>query len=198
MKVISITGYKGGVGKSTVSLHLANYLSSVGKTLLIDGDQNETCLKRAEKGLLSFEVCSRFDQSVGGKLFDGVDFLLVDTAARPTGKDLQELGADSDLIILPTTPGIDTLFPLTSLISQISEFKYRVIINLVPPYPSKSGSQLYSDLVDLEFPVFKQFIRRSVAFEKASERGVCVDKIPRYRAIWNDFKAVGKELLEVL
>ena len=38
MKVIGITGYKGGVGKSVTAVHLATFLSEIGQTLLIDGD----------------------------------------------------------------------------------------------------------------------------------------------------------------
>jgi len=199
MKVITVTGYKGGVGKSTVSLHLANYLSSVGKTILIDGDQNGTCLSRAEHNLLSFDVYSRFDNIVNsGDIYNGVQYLIVDTPARPVPEDLQDLLSGTNLAVLPTCPAIDTLKPLLSLIKDISFVNYRVLINMVPPYPSKAGVELYEDLVVEKVPVFKQFIRRTVAFDKASLAGVCVDKVGGNRLAWSDFKEVGKELMELL
>ncbi len=43
-KIVTITGYKGGVGKSTTAVHLATFFSEIGKTVLVDGDQNRTAL----------------------------------------------------------------------------------------------------------------------------------------------------------
>ncbi|MDJ0901225.1 MAG: ParA family protein [Xenococcus sp. MO_188.B8] len=44
MKLITVTGYKGGCGKSTTAIHLATYFSDRGKTLLIDSDQRRLFL----------------------------------------------------------------------------------------------------------------------------------------------------------
>jgi chromosome partitioning protein len=54
MKILTITGYKGGVGKSTTAIHLATFLSEQGKTILVDGDQNRTALAWAARGSLPF------------------------------------------------------------------------------------------------------------------------------------------------
>ena len=48
MKLITVTGYKGGCGKSTTAIHLATYFSDRGKTLLIDSDQNTPLYSRRE------------------------------------------------------------------------------------------------------------------------------------------------------
>ncbi|MFX5839388.1 ParA family protein, partial [Acinetobacter baumannii] len=46
MKKVAITNQKGGVGKSTISAHLAFYLEELGhRVLVIDLDPQENCSK---------------------------------------------------------------------------------------------------------------------------------------------------------
>ena len=49
MKILTVTGYKGGVGKSTTAFHLAAFFSEIGETVLVDGDPNRTAIKWAER-----------------------------------------------------------------------------------------------------------------------------------------------------
>ena len=56
MKIITVTGFKGGVGKSTTAIHIAGYFSGHGQTLLVDGDPNHTAVSWANRGHLPFPV----------------------------------------------------------------------------------------------------------------------------------------------
>src|SRR3712207_2747206 len=69
MIIITVTGYKGGIGKSTTAFHLAAYFSDLGKTVLIDGDSNRTALKWAgrSEAPLPFTVA---DQRQAMKIVD--------------------------------------------------------------------------------------------------------------------------------
>lgn len=193
MKIITVTGYKGGVAKSTTAIHLAAFFHDYGTTLLVDGDPNRTALSRAKKGKLPFEVA---DQLYAMKLVSSSDYVIIDTPARPASDDLQDLAKGCDLMILPTTPDVDSLEPMLQTAKDIGDAQYRVLLTIVPPYPSKEGETMRQDLVRAGMPVFKQMIRRTSGFQKAAYAGVCINDIPRMKAAWNDYKTVGKEILE--
>ena len=50
MEFITITGHKGGVGKTMTAIHLATFFSEWGRTLLVDGDPNRTALSWQQRG----------------------------------------------------------------------------------------------------------------------------------------------------
>ena len=80
---------------------------------------------------------------------------------------------------------------------DIGDAQYRVLLTIVPPYPSREGETMRQDLAGAGMPVFKQMIRRTSGFQKAAYMGVCINEVPRMKTAWNDYKAVGKEILEV-
>ena len=109
MNIITVTGYKGGVAKSSTAIHLATFFSDRGKTILIDGDPNRTAISWSQRGKLPFTVA---DERQAMKLISGNDFVVIDTPARPNSDDLKELAKGCDLLILPTTPDIVSLEPM--------------------------------------------------------------------------------------
>jgi chromosome partitioning protein len=74
---------------------------------------------------------------------------------------------------------------------------YRVLLTLIPPWPSRDGAEARTFLQDAKLPLFKQGIRRMVAYQKAALEGVPVYQTndPRAKVAWNDYVAVGKEIL---
>ena len=54
--ILTVTAFKGGVGKTTTAIHLAGYLNQKAPTILIDGDLNRSAMLWASHGKLSFPV----------------------------------------------------------------------------------------------------------------------------------------------
>jgi len=195
MTIITVTGYKGGVGKSTTAFHLAAYFADKGKTILIDGDANRTALKWAgrNQGGLPFVVA---DQRQSMKLVSGSDYIIIDTPARPDSDDLKELSKGCDLLILPTLPDVLSLEPMLETVHALGGAKYRALITAFPALPNKDGETMREELKEGEVPVFDAMIRRTVGFAKAALMGVAIKDHPnpRYREAWDDYEALGKEI----
>jgi chromosome partitioning protein len=198
MKIITVTGYKGGIGKSTTAFHIASYFSDLGKTVLIDGDPNRTALKWAGRnaGQLPFTVA---DERQAMKIIPGMDYVIIDTPARPNSDDLKELAKGCDLLILPTSPDVVSLEPMLETARDVGEAKFRALITIVPPHPSREGELMRVDLEEGGIPVFKAMIRRTVGFAKAAMAGHPIRDLDdsRARAAWGDYKALGDEIKEL-
>jgi chromosome partitioning protein len=199
MTIITVTGYKGGIGKSTTAFHLAAYFSDFGRTVLIDGDPNRTALKWADRSAspLPFTVA---DERQAMKIIHGMDYVIIDTPARPRSDDLKELAKGCDLLILPTSPDVVSLEPMLETARDVGEAKFRALITIVPPHPSKEGELMRDDLEEGGIPIFNAMIRRTVGFAKAAMSGRPIRDLEdsRARAAWGDYKALGDEIRELL
>lgn len=198
MKIITLTGYKGGVGKSTSAIHVAAGLSTPGKVILTDGDPNRTALAWAARGSLPFRVCGE-RQAV--REIAGHDYAVIDTPARPDSTDLDEFSKGCDLLILPTSPDVVSLEPMMSTSRALKPgANYRALITLVPPPPNREGVLMRAELEAAGIPVFRSMIRRSVGFQRAALEGVPIRdlKDSRSRLAWRDYQALGKEVMEAI
>jgi chromosome partitioning protein len=193
--IITITALKGGVGKTTTSIHLAAYLQENAPTLLIDADRNRSALVWSREDKLPFTVAS---QAGATAIIGKYTHIITDTQARPEKDELQDLVASSDLLIVPTTPNhldIDTTIKSVELLESLGA-KYKVLLTQVDSR-TKTGRNAKQILDEAKVPMFKTDIPLLVAFERSSSRGVIIRDYsdPRAQFGWIKYQAVGKEIL---
>lgn len=195
--ILTVAAFKGGVGKTTTAVHLAAYLQKKAPALLIDGDPNRSASAWTKRGDLPFKVV---DERQAARHARDFEHIVIDTEARPNEDDLRALADGCDLLIIPTTPdamSLDALFLTVEALERIGAERFRVLLTIIPPRPSKDGEDARQALTSRGFPLFKGGIRRFVAFQKASLAGVPVNAVsdPRAKEAWADYERIGKEIL---
>ena len=79
----------------------------------------------------------------------------------------------------------------------MKDAKYKVLLTIIPPRPSRDGDDMRQELESQDIPIFKTGIRRFVAYQKAALSGVPVYESadPRAAEAWEDYLSLGKEIL---
>ncbi len=198
--VISLTSFKGGVGKSTLAVNLAGALALNASTTLVDEDPLQSCYQWAQRnGRLPMQVLlpeGARDADLGASRY-----LLVDTEGRPALEDLAELTGSSSWTLIPCgTSGIEidgTLRLIEDLKNTEAQLeKVKVVITRAPPVGA-GGQQARDALKEAGIPVANSVVRAYVAHQKAAELGVLVKDVPDRRAsqAWSDVLEVAMELV---
>jgi chromosome partitioning protein len=198
--IITVTSYKGGVGKTTTAIHLAAYLQRLAPTLLVDGDAIRSATKwsyRSGDTGLPFKVVTHAQMVSHIRDYQHI---IVDTEGNPTDDDFKDLATNCDLLVVPAVPesvATDGLTHTLAKLRSLGNKTHRVLLTMVPPKPRTEGQQLRDMLTAESIPVFKAEIPRLAAFEKAAAEGVPVYSVKDDRnaaRAWSSYEEAGKEI----
>lgn len=118
-KIIAVTGYKGGVGKTISSIHLAQFLSNYGKVLLIDSDPNRSVEKWINRADFPPPFKVKNEKSAPAHIA-GNDFLVLDTPARPDSNELKEISQEAHLTVLLCISDAISLDPMLQMFEDLA------------------------------------------------------------------------------
>src|SRR5262245_26851500 len=190
--IVTVASFKGGVGKSTTAVHLAAYLHDKAPTLLIDGDPNRSITAWARRGALP---CPVIDERQAAKFARDAEHIVIDTQARPSREDLDALAGGCDLLVIPSTPdalALDALMLTAAALGELGAERFKVLLTIVPPRPSRDAEEARTAIVEAGLPLFDGEVRRAAAFQKAALQGVVVSSVkdPRAADCWDDYARV--------
>lgn len=203
-RVLAITSEKGGVGKSTLAVHLAGALAERGlRPVLVDEDErvgsSSRWAARAGGGGLGFPVLAPGD--IKPRVLAACDVLIIDTEGRPKRKELRGLAERADLILVPCGVSAlerDATRELADFLGGPGESggRVRVVMCRVPPL-GRAAEDAREELRDAGLQVCNTLIRSYAVYPKAAEQGTLSREVrdPRALSAWNDVLALSRELV---
>jgi chromosome partitioning protein len=140
MQAIALVNQKGGVGKTTLAIHLATAFAAAGRnTLLLDVDPQASAAewkdaRAAEKPPVMAVPASRLAKVLEEARKIGTEVLILDTAPHSEGTALTA-ARSADLILVPCQPSIMDLRALrktAELLEHVKKPTYAVLNGVAP------------------------------------------------------------------
>lgn len=187
MRIISFLNSKGGVGKTTLCVNLADDFYQRGKSVLVvdadpQGSVRDWREARGEQETFDIIAADRKQtllQLQSTLILKKYDYVLIDTPGKLT--DLTSTAITlSDLCLLPVQPSAYDLWSTQSVIELVKirqeinpKLKAALIINRAIPNTLVCKEAL-AELNKCEMPVLKQVISQRVAYAHAVSEGQTV------------------------
>jgi chromosome partitioning protein len=171
MQVIAIVSQKGGVGKSTLAVHLATEATAQGqRVLLLDLDPQGSAMEWASRrGDLPPDVSGANPASIGKEIErakgDGYDLVVVDTAPHADHAALQAARA-ADLVAIPCRPSTFDIAAISATLDLCKlANKQSVVVLNAAPIRSRVTIEAEEALAEKGAKVSPVVIRQRVAFQ---------------------------------
>ncbi len=208
-KVISILNQKGGVGKTTIAVHLATALARKKKrVLLVDADPQGSALdwSAARKDPALFPVVGLPKSSLHKELpalAANYDFVVIDGPPRVYDVARSAIMA-SDLVIVPVQPSPYDVWAAKEIIDLLEEASvYKANLKKVFAINRKiANTAIGRDVVDAlrayPLPVLKSALCQRVPFAESATQGLTVYELDPDMLASREMSDLADEVMEVL
>jgi chromosome partitioning protein len=177
MLILAIVSQKGGVGKTTICLHLAVEAAKAGPVAVIDLDPQASAAgwadsREAEQPAVIACPPARLAVTLDAARRTGASVAIIDTAPHAEAPALAAARA-ADLILIPTRPGILDLRAIGASveIAKLAGKPAAVILNAAPPIGGQAGEAGEAAGETYAIAVSPAIIRQRVLFGYALVTG---------------------------
>ena len=205
--IISVLNQKGGVGKTTLAVHIAMGLAQEGKRiLLVDADQQGSALDWAAMRTIDarFPVIGLPKPSLHRelpKMADNYDAIVIDGPPRVNDVARSAILA-SQLVLVPVQPSPYDVWAAKEIIDLLHEastfnenVKSAFVINR-KIVNTAIGRDVHEALADYHLPVFKAQICQRVPFAESAAEGKTVMETEPNSIASQEITALIKEIEE--
>jgi chromosome partitioning protein len=191
--LLAIVAAKGGVGKTTTAVHLAEALTeaTTGRVVLLDGDATRAATAWLHRG--AGRLC--FDVRAPGDPTGDAAHVVVDTAANEAPADLLELTARADVVLIPTPPyALDLAATLHTLALLTDHPHVRVLLTRTPPAPQRDALDARALLEGRGAQVLRHEVPHRKVFTEAALAGVTIRSVRGGTNLWPIWPAIVAEV----
>jgi len=206
--IYAVVNTKGGVGKTTIAVHLATMLARLGKTLLIDGDPQASSASWAawrrdnpEHGPSPTTTClaGKAILAEGNQLAVGFKHAVVDAGGRDS-VGLRSALLLAQMAIIPIGASNLDAAAMTDLLEVVElardyndNLDVRVLLTRVDPR-TKDAAEMLEFLHEQKLSVLSTKVCERVAFRRAIGEGAIVQELGKDQAAISEMEAFFREV----
>lgn len=186
MRSILVANPKGGSGKTTLATHLAGYLASLGRqVVLADLDRQQSAAGWLRRRPLHLPT---IHSHLASKKSVKPDWMVIDSPAGLHGDKLTAAVKLAELVIVPVQPSAFDMLATSDFLRVLREEKavrkeksQVAMVGMRVDLRTRSAAELAEFLLAVEFPVLT-YLRDAQLYVQCANEGVSLFDLPPSRA----------------